>query len=412
MLDSTARLKIISRIETLVLKNHFNIGNVDLQEWCREVDQRTPALVEAENDSVFEQGIHDSLAKLKSSHTDFYRPDRNPTKPEHAIGATLRSVTVLNTQRWMFLDVFEDSPAARSGVTPGYLLISVNGIPTAPPEYPAFRFGEEHQLTIQLPNNTKTQNIVVMVPERKKTLPRLPFVEPKSVSYRMLTKRVGTVRIAYFSGMFGIRFAKVLDTAIASLEAQGCDRLIIDLRGCIGGSLGFARLVSYMCPGQIPIGYDITRKLQQRGYDVAQLPRVRMPDTRAGVLFRLAQFSVRDKSLVLLTQGLGKQPFHGHMAVLINEKTSSAGEMAAQFAKETKLATLVGQKTAGLVLGADIFDVVYDYTLYLPVFGWYSPSGSYNEGSGVVPDVTVDIDPVCLAEGKDIQLNKALEIIC
>jgi C-terminal processing protease CtpA/Prc len=412
MLDSTARLKIISRIETLVLKNHFNIGNVDLQEWCREVDQRTPALVEAENDSVFEQGIHDSLAKLKSSHTDFYRPDRNPTKPEHAIGATLRSVTVLNTQRWMFLDVFEDSPAARSGVTPGYLLISVNGIPTAPPEYPAFRFGEEHQLTIQLPNNTKTQNIVVMVPERKKTLPRLPFVEPKSVSYRMLTKRVGTVRIAYFSGMFGIRFAKVLDTAIASLEAQGCDRLIIDLRGCIGGSLGFARLVSYMCPGQIPIGYDITRKLQQRGYDVAQLPRVRMPDTRAGVLFRLAQFSVRDKSLVLLTQGLGKQPFHGHMAVLINEKTSSAGEMAAQFAKETKLATLVGQKTAGLVLGADIFDVGYDYTLYLPVFGWYSPSGSYNEGSGVVPDVTVDIDPVCLAEGKDIQLNKALEIIC
>ena len=372
---------------------------------------RPRSLVEAENDSVFEQGIHGLLSKLKSSHTDFYRSDRNPTKPEHAIGATLRSVTVLDTQRWMFLDVFEDSPAARSGVTPGYLLISVNGIPAGPPEYPAFRFGEEHQLTIQLPNNTKTQNIVVMVPERKATRPRLPFVEPKSVSYRMLTKQVGIVKIAYFSGMFGIRFSKVLDAAIASLKAQGCDRLIIDLRGCIGGSLGFARLVSYMCPGRIPIGYDITRKRQQRGYDVAQLPRVRMPDTRVGVLFRLAQFSVRDKSLVLLTQGLGRQPFHGHIAVLVNEKTSSAGEMAAQFAKDTKLATLVGQKTAGLVLGADIFDVGYGYTLYLPVFGWYSPSGSYNEGSGVVPDVPVDIDPVCLAEGKDIQLNKALEVV-
>ncbi len=240
-----------------------------------------------------------------------------------------------------------------------------------------------------------------MVPERKATRPRLPFVEPKSVSYRMLTKRVGIVKIAYFSGMFGIRFSRVLDAAMASLKAQGCDRLIIDLRGCIGGSLGFARLVSYMCPGRIPIGYDITRKRQQRGYDVAQLPRVRMPDTRAGVLFRLAQFSVRDKSLVLLTQGLGTQPFHGHIAVLVNEKTSSAGEMAAQFAKDTKLATLVGQKTAGLVLGADVFDVGYGYTLYLPVFGWYSPSGSYNEGSGVVPDVCIDIDPVRLAEGQD-----------
>jgi len=411
MLDSTARYKIISRIETLVLKHQFNIGNIDLHEWRREVDERTPVLAEAENDSVFEQGIHGLLARLKSSHTDFYRSDRNPTKPEHAIGATLRSVTVLDTQRWMFLDVFEDSPAARSGVTPGYLLKSVNGIPAAPPEYPAFRFGEEHQLTVQPPNNPKTQNIVVMVPARKATRPRLPFVEPKSVSYRMLTKRVGIVKIAYFSGMFGIRFSKVLDAAIASLKAQGCDRLIIDLRGCIGGSLGFARLVSYMCPGRIPIGYDITRKRQQRGYDVAQLPRVPMPDTRVGVLFRLTQFSVRDKSLVLLTQGLGEQPFHGHMAVLVNEKTSSAGEMAAQFAKDTKLATLIGQKTAGLVLGADVFDVGYGYTLYLPVFGWYSPSGSYNEGSGVVPDVPVDIDPVCLAEGKDTQLNKALEML-
>jgi hypothetical protein len=27
------------------------------------------------------------------------------------------------------------------------------------------------------------------------------------------------------------------------------------------------------------------------------------------------------------------------------------------------------------------------------------------------PDVPVDIDPVCLAEGKDIQLNKALEML-
>lgn len=114
---------------------------------------------------------------------------------------------------------------------------------------------------------------------------------------------------------------------------------------------------------------------------------------------------------MLLTQGLGKQPFHGHMTVLVNEKTSSAGEMAAQFAKDAKLATLVGQQTAGLVLGSDVFDVGYGYTLYLPVFGWYSPSGSHNEGSGVEPDIPVDIDPMCLAEGKDVQLSKAIEML-
>lgn len=54
-LDSTARRKIISRIETLVLKRAFNIGNIDLKEWCRNVNEQTSALLEAENDSAFEQ---------------------------------------------------------------------------------------------------------------------------------------------------------------------------------------------------------------------------------------------------------------------------------------------------------------------------------------------------------------------
>ncbi len=411
MLDSAARRKIVFRVRDLVLQRHVNIGNVDLDQWNRHLEERTPSLLSAENDGAFEQGIHDLLAEFKSSHTDFYRSNRNPIKPEHAIGATFRAVTISETQRWMFLDVFEGGAAARSGVRPGYLLVSVNGVPAAPPEYPAFRFGAEHHLTIQAPNDKTTQDVAVIVPEKKATRPRLPFVEPTSVSYRMLTNRIGLVRVAYFSGMFGIRFSRVLDAAMASLKSQGCDRLIIDLRGCIGGSLGFARLVSYMCPGRIPIGYDITRKRHRRGYDVSQLPRVPMPDTRAGIIFRLVQFSVRDKSLVLLTQGLGPQPFHGHIIVLINAKTSSAGEMAAQFAQDAKLATLVGEKTAGLVAGADVFDVGYGYTLYLPVFGWYSASGSYNEGSGVVPDICVEIDPVRLADGTDDQLNKALAII-
>lgn len=411
MLDSATRRKIVLRVREVVLKRHVNMGNVDLDAWSKEVDQRIPSLLAAEDDPAFEKGIHDLLAKLKSSHTDFYRSQRSTIRPEHTVGATLRSVTISELQRWMFLDVFDDGAAAHSGISPGYLLLSVNGIPTAPPDYPAFSFGAEHRLTIQAPNDTTTREIVVTVPEKKTTRPRLPFVEPKSVSYRMVTNRIGLVKVAYFSGMFGIRFAKVLDRAMTSLKSQGCDRLIIDLRGCMGGSLGFARLASYMCPGRVPIGYDITRKRQRQGYEVARLPRVPMPTSRAGIMFRLAQYSVRDKSLVLLTQGLGPQPFHGHIVVLINEKTSSAGEMAAQFAKDAKVATLVGEKTAGLVAGAAVFAVGAGYSLFLPVFGWFSASGNFNEGSGVVQDIGVEVDPVRLAEGTDDQLNKAVQIL-
>jgi carboxyl-terminal processing protease len=97
--------------------------------------------------------------------------------------------------------------------------------------------------------------------------------------------------------------------------------------------------------------------------------------------------------------------------MLVNEFTNSAGEMAAQFAKDTKLATLVGEKTMGNVLGSTTFNVGNGYTLYMPIVGWYSPNGNYTEGSGVQPDVPVVIDPEALARGSDTQLKSALDVL-
>jgi carboxyl-terminal processing protease len=408
--EQTQRLAVISRVKALVLKHHFNIGNVDYAEWSREVDQQSTTL-SAADDHVFEEGIRALLAKLKSSHTTFYAPDLNSTKPQHVIGATVRSVTDSGRPHWMFLDVFDDSPAARAGVAPGQLLVSVDGTPAVPPAVPVFRFGHDHQATTKFPARQETRSLVITVPQRKTRKGRPPLIEPKSVSHRMLTQRVGLLRVPFFSGSFGIRFSKVLKAAVEDLKAKGCDRLIIDLRGCLGGSLGFANLVSYLCAERIPIGYDLTRKRLQRGYTAAELPRVPMPGTKAGVLFCLARFAVQDKSLMLLTQGLGRQPFHGHVVMLVNEFTNSAGEMAAQFAKDTKLATLVGQKTMGNVLGSTTFHVGNGYTLYMPIVGWYSPNGNYTEGSGVQPDVLVDIDPEALARASDAQLSRALDVL-
>jgi Peptidase family S41 len=73
-----------------------------------------------------------------------------------------------------------------------------------------------------------------------------------------MLRNIGILKVPFFSGAFGIRFSKLLDAAVESLKAQGCDRLIIDLRGCLGGSLDFARLVSYLCPDRIPIGCHST----------------------------------------------------------------------------------------------------------------------------------------------------------
>jgi C-terminal processing protease CtpA/Prc len=209
----------------------------------------------------------------------------------------------------------------------------------------------------------------------------------------------------------GLRFAKDLDAAITDLKHQGMSRLIIDLRGNIGGGLGLARLASYMCPGQIPIGYSLTPRRLRTGYRKEDLLPVPMPRTGVELLWTLARFSFRDKSIFLLTQGLGPQPFHTHIVLLVNEWTNSAAEMVAGFAAENTLATIVGKQTAGNVLGAANFKVGSGYWVRLPVFGWYTSKGNCLEGKGVSPDVLVEVDPCQLNAGVDQQMNKAIEIL-
>ena len=111
---------------------------------------------------------------------------------------------------------------------------------------------------------------------------------------------------------------------------------------------------------------------------------------------------------MLLTQGLGEQPFHNRIVVLVNEWTNSAAEMVANFAAENRLATVVGEKTRGNVLGAMNFKVGGGYWLRLPVFGWFTSKGRSLEGNGVDPDVSVEISPDALADGQDNQMARAL----
>jgi C-terminal processing protease CtpA/Prc len=259
--------------------------------------------------------------------------------------------------------------------------------------------------------NGSQKDIVIEVPKRKGTKERPPIVEPKSPIYTKIGSKIGLLKIPYFPGAMGMGFANALDAAVHDLNQHGCDRLIVDLRGNIGGSLGFARLASYMCPGQIAIGHSLTPRRLRLGYDPGTLPRVPMPRSRPELLMTLARFSFRDKSVMLLTQGLGAQPFHNRIVVLVNEWTNSAAEMVANFAVENRLATIIGQKTRGNVLGATNFKVGSGYWLRLPVFGWFTSKGRSLEGNGVDPDILVEISPDALADGQDNQMTRAVEIV-
>jgi carboxyl-terminal processing protease len=407
---SKQRAAIVDAIKQRVRKNYVNIGGVDLDAWGRDFSDRIAGSLAGDIEQ-FEEQVREQLKALKSSHTAFYHGFQNRFLPQHTINATLKSVGSNGSQRWMFLDVFPEGPAQRAGIRPGQILNAVDGAPVSPPNLPSLRTGQEYKLVTGDLAGRNSREITVSVPFKKGTKQRPPIVAPKPVTLEVLSSRIGVLRVPYFSGAVGLSFGATLGSAVADLLKAGADRLIIDLRGNIGGSLGFSMLASYMCADQEPIGYSVTPMSVRRGFQREELARVPMPRTKWSLLMTLAEFAFRDKSVVLLTQGLGPQPFHGRIAVLINEWTNSAGEMAASFARENALATVVGTRTPGNVLGAQNFGVGADYYLRIPVFGWFAWKAGCLEGIGVDPDVTVEQDPLSLASSVDAQFNRAMEII-
>jgi carboxyl-terminal processing protease len=78
---------------------------------------------------------------------------------------------------------------------------------------------------------------------------------------------------------------------------------------------------------------------------------------------------------------------------------------------QNHLATLIGTRTAGEVLGGANFTLPKGYVLRMSVAGWYTWQGECIEGKGVEPDVIVENSPETLSAGFDTQLEKALELV-
>jgi len=408
------RAKILSVLKKLVPERHINVSNAnqDYGPWIALVDGRMPHLVDVDTTEAFEAGVSELLKALGSSHTAFFHQRRDRVPAPYSINATLRAVDTPEGKRWMFVDVIEDGPTFQAGIHPGELLLSVDSEAVIPPRSANFRIGGSHKLEIGTLSGGKRQ-VAIEVPNRA-AKDRPPMIEPRSLSHRMLAPDTGLVKVATFPGAVGQSFARALDQAIRDMKDHGIQRLVVDIRGNIGGGLGSLRLLSYLCPGKVEIGYSVTRRRLRKGYQKEKLTRIgKIPATKAELFMMAVRFKIfqRDRSMVLITEGLGPQPFHGRTVVLINEHSHSAAEMVASFAKENRLATIIGTRTAGEVLGGANFKLPSGYVLRMPVAGWYTWKGECIEGKGVEPDVAVENTPQLLASGVDTQLEKALAVV-
>ncbi|MFT4031337.1 MAG: PDZ domain-containing protein [Siphonobacter sp.] len=104
---------------------------------------------------------------------------------------------------------------------------------------------------------------------------------------------------------------------------------------------------------------------------------------------------------------------YGPKVMIVNEYAGSGGDALPQFFRRRNLGTIIGKRTWGGLVGISGYPVLMDGgSVTSPSFGIYSPDGKWEvENIGVAPDIEVEMEPKDTQNGKDPQLDKAIETV-
>jgi tricorn protease len=106
------------------------------------------------------------------------------------------------------------------------------------------------------------------------------------------------------------------------------------------------------------------------------------------------------------------QGFYGDLAVLINEYSFSDAEVFPAAFKERKLGTVIGVPTLGYVLAVTPHVLIDGGQVRKAFIGiWDIGTGQQLESHGVQPDILVESPPDMEKQGRDAQLEKAVEVL-
>jgi tricorn protease len=104
--------------------------------------------------------------------------------------------------------------------------------------------------------------------------------------------------------------------------------------------------------------------------------------------------------------------FTGEIVVLMNEYSYSDAEVFPSAIKERGLGTLIGVPTLGFVIAVTphhLIDGGYIRKTFIGI--WEESTGAQLESRGAIPDIRVESPPEMEKEGRDMQLEKAIEFL-
>jgi Peptidase family S41 len=226
---------------------------------------------------------------------------------------------------------------------------------------------------------------VFQEPNAQDTLPTAP-VQPGKPAFEISEIQPNTLRlnIRSFSGS-----SYEIDSVFDIIFQRNPQNLIIDLRENPGGNLSAMELASYLTDSAYYGGVFVTNlwfhnhTLPPSISDYAGLPTV----TNANANSLLDNIHKYPAVAIKLTPNTRR--FHGRVIVLTSNNTASACEPLVSALQLHRLATIVGEQTAGAMLNAEKFDLGNRWFAFIPTADYYTADGVRLEGVGVTPDVKV-----------------------
>jgi carboxyl-terminal processing protease len=185
--------------------------------------------------------------------------------------------------------------------------------------------------------------------------------------------------IAFSNWFFSV--VKPINDAVERMRRA--DGIVIDLRGNTGG-------VAAMTMGTA--GHFVRER-----------------ETLGKMLMRESQVNFQITPQTVNTAGEVVEPFSGPLAILVDETTGSASEVFAGGLQSLGRVRVFGATSAGAVLPAMPTRLPNGDTLLHALGDFETSTGVRLEGVGVVPDVPVARTREGLLEGRDEQLEAALE---
>jgi carboxyl-terminal processing protease len=289
------------------------------------------------SDKVVYSSIEGMLRTL-DPHTNFLEPREYSEMQERQKG-TFYGLGILVTKRNEQVTVItplEGTPAARLGIRAGDIISEVEGVSTD--DLPL----DDVVKRLKGPKGT-TVHIKIKRIGMKEAIPLTitrEAIPTNSISNVLMVKPgVGYIRIKDFT----YTTVRELDNAVARLEGQGMQKLILDLRGNPGGLLDAAVGVSdhFIDKGQMIV-----------------YTKGRTPDS-------MQEYTAPGKARTL----------HIPLIVIINHGSASASEIVSGAIQDHDRGLVIGETSWGKGLVQSVYTLPYGGGLALTTSKYYTPSG-------------------------------------